>query len=338
MKFLIVGLGSMGKRRLRCLKTLGYDQIAGFDPREDRRREVSQNQKISVFPDLAEALQKFSPDALIISVPPAAHHEYMKIAAEKGLPFFVEASVVDTDMDKIKAMTAKAGVLAAPSCTLLFHPAIRKIGEIVRSGRLGKISNVLMHSGQYLPDWHTYEKVSEYYVSNPTTGGGREIVPFELTWLTALFGFPKRVCGQFRKTIKIEGAEAIDDTYNCLFDYGNFLSVLTVDVVSRYATRRLTINGDKAQLYWSWDKNAVTLYDPSKGAWEELDYKMSDGAKGYNAHIGENMYIEELDAFVQSIKGPNNYPNTLENDHKILKLLYAVEESDKTSRFVEIKS
>ena len=66
----------------------------------------------------------------------------------------------------------------------------KKIAEIIQNNQLGKISNFLYHSGQYLPDWHTYEDVSEYYVSNKETGGGREIVPFELTWLAELFGFP----------------------------------------------------------------------------------------------------------------------------------------------------
>ena len=49
--------------------------------------------------------------------------------------------------------------------------------------------------GSILPDWHTYEDVSEYYVSKKETGGGREIVPFELTWITLVLGFPKRVVG-----------------------------------------------------------------------------------------------------------------------------------------------
>jgi len=39
MKFLIIGLGSMGKRRIRCLHKLGYENVVGIDPRDDRRKE-----------------------------------------------------------------------------------------------------------------------------------------------------------------------------------------------------------------------------------------------------------------------------------------------------------
>ena len=40
MKFLVIGLGSMGKRRVRCLQALQYTDVVGFDPREDRRKEA----------------------------------------------------------------------------------------------------------------------------------------------------------------------------------------------------------------------------------------------------------------------------------------------------------
>ena len=42
MNFLIIGLGSMGKRRVRNLQALGYRNIIGFDMREDRRKEAKE--------------------------------------------------------------------------------------------------------------------------------------------------------------------------------------------------------------------------------------------------------------------------------------------------------
>jgi predicted dehydrogenase len=337
MRLLIIGLGSMGKRRIRCLKAIGHAKIAGFDCREDRCSEVDEKYGIKTFLDIKNAVEKFNPTAFIISVPPDAHHVYMKMAVEKGLHFFVEASVVDTDMDLIKNLVKARNIIAAPSATLLFHPAIQKISEVVRSDSLGTVSNIVFHSGQYLPDWHTYEKVSDYYVSNPATGGAREIVPFELTWFTHLFGFPKKVCGHVRKTIHIEGAEKIDDTYNLLFDYESFLATLTIDVVSRYATRRLLINGDKKQLIWDWNVNNIRIYDPVAQQWETIVYEMKSAASGYNPNIGENMYIDEIKAFLKAVEGKEGFVNNLENDHHVLKLLYAAEDADRQSNYIRFE-
>lgn len=338
MNVIVIGLGSMGKRRIRCLKQLGFlsDQIAGFDPREDRRNEATALHGINTFSNFEEAIEAVNPERYIISVPPAMHHIYMKDAIERNIPFFVEASVVDTDMEQVIAAANENGVVAAPSSTLRFHPAIQKIGEIIASGRLGKLSAVNYVSGQYLPDWHTYEAVSDYYVSQKDTGGGREIVPFELTWLVDVFGFPNRVSGLFRKTIEIEGAEDIDDTYSALLDYGSHMINLTVDVVSRYATRRMLINGSDAQLRWDWDDNAIFIYSSETDEWEKITYEMLSAEDGYNANIGENMYIEEIRAFLDAADGKVAFVNTLEKDHKVLKLLYAIEESDKTSSFINI--
>jgi predicted dehydrogenase len=335
MKFLIIGLGSMGKRRVRCLQSLGYKDVMGFDLRQDRRGETEQKYGIKTYSDVAIALHEFNPDALIISVPPHIHHEYIKLAIKEKKHFFVEASVVDIDMDKIKKSLRDVNIVAAPSSTMVFHPAIKQIIEIIRSGNLGTISNIIFHSGQYLPDWHTYEKVSDYYVSNPATGGAREIVPFELSWITYVLGFPKSVCGNVRKTITIEGAEKIDDTYNFLFDYEKSLMAITIDVVSRNATRRLVINGDQKQLVWDWNQKNIQIYDPKSDKWQILEYQMKSAEAGYNQNIGENMYIDELKAFIDAIECKKPFVNTMENDHNVLKLLYAIEESEKTKKHVE---
>lgn len=321
---IIIGLGSMGKRRIRNLQSLGFKNIAGYDLRSDRRQEAVKLYNIKTI-DTQEALAGFKADLMIISVPPNIHHIYMEMALQKDIHFFVEASVVDNKYEEIIEKLGKNKLIAAPSSTLYFHPAIKKIFQLVQSGALGTISNFIYHSGQYLPDWHTYEAVSDYYVSNKDTGGAREIVPFELTWITKLFGFPEKVASAVKKTIVIEGAEKIDDTYNIILGYNGFTVNLIVDVVSRYATRRLVINGDKKQLIWDWDENNIKLYNPITNAWEVETYSVELAAAGYNKNITEQMYVDELVNFFEAIEGKAEFFNSMQYDHDVLKLLYKIE-------------
>mgnify|MGYP003823988081 CR=1 FL=1 len=90
MKFLEIGLGSMGKRRVRCLQALGYKDVVGFDLRQDRRNETEQKYRIKTYGDIAQAIKECNPDAFIISVPPHVHHIYVKLAIENKKHFFVE--------------------------------------------------------------------------------------------------------------------------------------------------------------------------------------------------------------------------------------------------------
>ena len=46
LKILVVGLGSMGKRRIRNLQHLNQNDVIGFDPRDDRCKESFENMEL----------------------------------------------------------------------------------------------------------------------------------------------------------------------------------------------------------------------------------------------------------------------------------------------------
>jgi predicted dehydrogenase len=324
MNFLVIGLGSMGKRRIRCLKDLGYKNIIGFDPREDRRKESEDNYNIKTIENI-NLLDSSEIKAFIISTPPDKHDEYIELAINNKKPVFVEASVILDKIPYLNKLAKKNKVLVTPSCTLKFHPAIKIIKDIVTSKKYGKLTNFSYHSGQFLKDWHPWENVKDFYVSKEETSACREMVPFELTWIVDIFGFPKKIKGYYGKTMDI-GAD-IDDTYVISLDFGNCYGNLTVDVISRYATRSLILNLEYGQILWRWDKNIVKLYDAVTKKW--IDYKQIEGrsVEGYNRNIIEEMYIEEIKTFIEAINGAKEFPNSLDDDIKVLELLQEVERS-----------
>ena len=98
MNFLVIGLGSMGKRRIRNLIALGYkDSIAGFEPRDDRRSEVERKYNIKTFDSLEKAMAEFVPDVFIVSTPPNMHMHYAYLAEKNNINCFIEASVVEAE-------------------------------------------------------------------------------------------------------------------------------------------------------------------------------------------------------------------------------------------------
>ena len=91
MKALVIGLGSMGRRRVRCLRQLGVQSIEGFDLRADRRAQAAQEYGIPVREQLAAGdLRAF--DVVVVSTPPDQHHTALGWAIDAGKPCFVEAS------------------------------------------------------------------------------------------------------------------------------------------------------------------------------------------------------------------------------------------------------
>lgn len=325
-KYLVIGLGSMGKRRVRCLLRLGVsnENIIGIDVREDRCIETKEKYGITIVENEKEI--DFSEiDAVIVSLPPDKHFLGVEVAFRYHKPVFVEASVVLEDVLKIKENN-EDNIFVAPSCTFTFHSMIKHIKEIVQSGQYGKVCNFSYHSGQYLPDWHPWENVNDFYVSNRKTGGAREIVPFELTWIVDIFGIPDAIKGYYRKTTDL-GCD-IEDSYVCSIDYGDMVGSLLVDVVGRNAARNLIINLEEAQLQWRWDTKKIEIYEADAKEWKYIYQNDELHESEYNANIGENMYIEELQAFLQGIENKQNYPNTIDKDIVVLQLLNNIEQSD----------
>ena len=325
-KYLIIGLGSMGKRRVRCLQALGIEgsNIYGMDYREDRCAEAKSKYGIEIVRD-EESIDFSEIKAVIVSLPPDKPCIGVEVAIKNNKPVFVEASVCLEDVRKIKENNTKH-IFVAPSCTFCFHPVVQEVKKIVKSEIYGKVCNFSYHSGQYLPDWHPWEQVNDFYVSNRMTGGAREIVPYELTWIIDILGYPEEVKGYFRKTADL-GCN-IEDSYACTLNYGRIVGTLMVDVVGRNALRNLVINFENAQLLWRCDREQLEVYEVKSGDWKQITMEKTIHETGYSKNINENMYIDEISAFLKGIEDNRNYPNTVDNDIKILELLGEIENSD----------
>lgn len=326
MKFLVVGLGSMGKRRVRNLQALGRQDIAGFDPRADRQLEASSKTGIQVFGDFESAVVTFRPDVLVISTPPDLHMHYAYYARECGISCFIEASVVEVDkIRRLAELVKSSRTVIVPSCTMRYFPGPRKIKELLKQKAIGKVLNVNYQTGQYLPDWHPWEDIRDFYVSKRETGAAREIVPFELAWLNDLFGMPQALACVKAKLTDIPAD--IDDIYHCLMRYNDgVLCNMTVEVVSRpFATRDMRILGSEGEIVFSADSNSVRYINISMKGWEE--FKFSQGTVEKQYINPEEPYIDEMRDFIVAVtaKDASLFPNSLEDDCAVLETLHALE-------------
>src|SRR5262245_31865259 len=150
MKFLIVGLGSMGRRRIRCLTRLQAGAIAGYDPRADRLRQAAADYGIATFETLEAALDAFQPDALVVASPPDQHNDVARQALDGGRHVFCEAGVSTDGMAGLIAAASRSGKVAAPSCTMRFQPTVKRIKALVDGGAIGRVLAYTHHCGQYL--------------------------------------------------------------------------------------------------------------------------------------------------------------------------------------------
>jgi len=218
---------------------------------------------------------------------------------------------------------------------MLYNPVVKELSKIIRKSSTGKILTVYHHFGHYLPNWHPWEDYRKFYVSKKETGAAREVVPFELIWMTYLFSGIKSVYGQVNKISKLE--TNIDDIYEILIEFKNGIHcVLIIDVISSPAFSETKIITEKGTILC--DHNLGLIKQNYGLKWVSKKLKMGKIAKGYKGNTGsETLYEEELNTFFDYILKKKKYPFSFNDELKILKVLDSIENSNKKGKKIFIK-
>ena len=330
MKFLIIGLGSMGKRRIRCLKSLGINSIVGYDINQQRAIKVGQEYSIKISnKEVVDIIEEENIDAVIVSTSPDSHVMYIEKCIEKNIDCFIEASV--TDIEGLKRAKKRAGeknISICPSCTMKYYNGPQTLKKLIKEKVIGECLYFNYVTGQYLPDWHPWENIQDYYVSNKETGGGRELVPFELAWLNDTFGNPKVINSMKRKLSNMEAD--IDDFYCFTLEYGQeIVGNIIIEVLSRpIAKRRLLVVGTEGTISYCGESNTIVIDNITT---VRKTIELEKGSIEEDYINPEEPYIKEIEAFMGTINKPDSksFPNSLEEDISILELLGSIEENAK---------
>src|SRR5215471_3598126 len=184
---LIVGLGSVGRRHFRNLKSLGCREFILHRTGQSSLPDDELRGSVAV-EDLDEALQ-YKPIAAIISNPTSMHMSAALPAAEAGCHLFVEKPVSDKleDVRELKQVTDKQGLTTLVGFQFRFHHSLHQIKSWIDAGAIGRIVSARASWGEYLPDWHPWEDYRTGYSARRALGGGVLLTlchPFDyLRWL-----------------------------------------------------------------------------------------------------------------------------------------------------------
>ncbi|MFC1828416.1 Gfo/Idh/MocA family protein [Thermodesulfobacteriota bacterium] len=248
MRFLVCGLGSIGARHLEILKTLGNHEVCSYST---GKATISLNiQPDKVFFDLDSALiERF--DAALVTNPTALHIPVALEIARQGIPLFIEKPVSHS-LDGIDELLllCKDKIPVLIGTNMIYHPAIRKMKQLLQEEAIGRIICVRAQFGTYLPDWHPWEDYRKSYASLPDMGGGVVRTSIhELCYLTDFFGDVDEVQAMEikRDVLDIEAEEGCE----ILLRHSNgIVSNIHLNFFQRPPNRYCEIIGTKGSLYW----------------------------------------------------------------------------------------
>ncbi len=320
MRILIVGLGSMGKRRLRLLRNiLPNAEYAGVDSQESRRQESG----IIAFASLDEALSEFKPDAVVVSTSPLSHNAIIRTCLNADIHVFTEINLVsDGYEENIKLAETKQKVLFLSS-TFLYRDETKYICNVAK--KQIKPVSYRYHVGQYLPDWHPWESYTNYFIGNVRTNGCRELMAIEFPWLIEAFGKITDVQVTKRKLTTLQ--TNYNDCIQLLLTHENGnLGSVCIDVVSRKAVRLFELIGEDVYLTWNGTPDSLSEYDIEKKCNVVIDLTESvEHQDGYAAFVVENAYANELRAFIEAVQIGMNTNYSFKEDLETIKIIDEIE-------------
>ena len=241
MRVVVIGLGSMGRRRIRLMQTMAEaPEIVGVNRSAERRAQVEKEFGIRTFATLDEALAAAKPQAAFLCTAPASHGSAVMECIAAGLDIFMEINLLGGWYAEAAALAAAKGVKLFISSTPVYRREMRYIADAVR----GEPVNYLYHCGQYLPDWHPWEDYHNFFAAKKETNGCREILCVELPWIEKAFGRIESVQVMSGRLTSLD-IDFPDHYMISIRHAGGCKGMYCQDVVARKGLRRLEVFSEK---------------------------------------------------------------------------------------------
>lgn len=322
MNIVVIGLGSMGKRRIRLIKR-NYPEfnIYGVDKREDRRKEVESEFHIYCSDSIENLNSKFSINVAFVCTAPLSHDSIISECLKRKWHVFTELNLVSDGYEKNIKLARENGCKLFLSSTFYYREEIKYIKEYIKNNNW----NYNYHIGQYLPDWHPWETYKDFFVGDVRTNGCREIMAIEFPWLTAVFGKVEKfnVISNKISSLNIE----YNDNYliQLVHENGNKGNII-VDVVSPVAVRRFEAYSESKYIRWNGTPDSLKQYDKESDHLKKVTLNEIEEHKDeYRQFVVENAYANEIKEFFDVVL-LNKIPlYGFEQDLEILELIDELE-------------
>ncbi len=340
MKFLIAGLGSIGRRHFRNLIALGERNILLLRS----HRSTLPDDELAGFPvetDIHEALRRHRPDAVIVANPTALHLDVAIPAAEVGCAVLLEKPVSDSldRLDLLQQAAQKSGSKILVGFQFRYHPTLNKARELIQQGALGQVLTVHAHWGEYLPQWHPWEDYRSSYAARADLGGG------VIRTLTHPLDYLRFLIGEVEALWSFNGHVSpleldVEDVAEIGLKFANgVIGGVHLNYVQRPPRHTLEIVGTQGTIRWDNAEGILHLQKFSAPFGSFLDPAPAPAIETFSPPEGFErnwLFVSQMRHFVETARGEAEPLCTLEDGIMALRLALAAYQSQKTGQIVTL--
>ena len=334
MKFLIAGLGSIGRRHIRNLWSLGERDIRLYRTHHSTLPE-DEFAGLPVEIDLETALA-WKPDAVIVTNPTALHLDVAIPAANKGCHLLLEKPISHTvnRLDELESIVQRNGVHVLVGFQFRFHPGLQRIAILLKEGAIGRPLSGCAHWGEYLPGWHPWEDYRQGYSARRDLGGGVILtLSHPMDYLRWLLGEVEALWALVSRLGDLE--IDVEDTAEIGLHFASgALGSLHLDYNQRPPFHTLEIIGTNGTIRWDNVSGAVSIYSTiAKEGVPIEEWKTYPPPAGFERN---NLFLDEMCHFLEVIQGKVRPVCTLRDGRIALELAEAAYRSAKFGQLEKV--
>lgn len=344
MRVLLVGLGSVGQRHARNLRTLlgddlelmayrvrGHRQVITPGLGIDAGADVESVLRLAVYRDLDEALAQ-KPDAVFVTNPNTLHIPVAVAAANAGCHVFLEKPVAHdvTGVDELIDLLDRKKLTCFVGYQLRFHPAFQALQGILAAKAIGRIITARVLFGEYLPGWHPYEDYREMHVSKRALGGGVLLAQIhDLDLIYALFGLPRRMfaLGGHFSNLEVDVEDTASVLMEAVVDGVPVPVHVHQDLLQRPPRRTYDIYGESGRATLDLRASTVTRYGADGSVAE---------SKSFEGFERNTMFLDELRHFLACMRGEETPLVSVRDGVQSLRMALAARTALETGRVMEL--
>lgn len=338
MKYLIAGLGSIGRRHMRNLIALGEKDIVLLRT----RKATLPDDELAGYPvetDIHEALQKHNIDAVVVANPTALHLDVAIPAVEAGCHILLEKPVSHS-LDGLAAFqkaVEKSGSRILVGFQFRYHPTLIKARDLIRGGMLGQVLTLHAHWGEYLPNWHPWEDYRQSYAARADLGGG------VVATLAHPFDYLRFLLGEIDALWSFNGQISpldldVEDVAEIGLKFASgALGSVHVNYVQRPPMHRLEIVGTNGTLRWDNADGTLHFYRMPAPFGSYSENPPAPILETYPLPVGferNDLFIAQMRHFLNVVRGTESPVCTLEDGINVQRLVQAARESEASGGLV----
>jgi len=329
MRFLICGIGSIGQRHYKNLKSLGHEtalfRVGGGANSSfiDKffSEEKTAGRDVKSYSNFKEAIDDFNPDAVFTTNPNSKHMETALMAARAGRNLFIEKPLSHNrkGLDELKALIEEKNLKVMIGYNLRWHPLLVKMKTMIADGVIGHPICANIEMGENIEDWHPWEDYRQAYAAYKTGGGGAVLCfSHDIDYLYWIFGMPERIQAMGGKITPL-GGDA-EDMVKALLEYKNkFIVSLHLDYWQRPPRRFFEIIGTKGKLIWDYYAKNLTCICRNSNTSPAI-YRLPEDFDR------NDMFIDEIKEFISVLNGEKESPIPIQQGMDVLEISLKIKE------------